>query len=174
MAPLNSYTSFLTEKIGLSQDFWESLLLIAIGGISSVIIGFIVFLVRKHFFSPDDLTMEDLSQAQQYIGCKFYMHSDNSITWEPTPPKVDQTEPPYIILQITNVLEIVDSLNVSSVTDHGTGDYSINLIKAIQGNYWVQILSDTNYQYKITKHQSSFRIKFSKEPQEMIKILIHL
>ncbi len=104
------------------------------------------------------------------ITCTIYINSNGEKEYKIDLPKVDERIATYVEFFSTTLL---DSNNISSMVDHGVGDFSFNFAKEISGDYWVQILSEKNLDYEVvTKTKDSFRIKFPEDPTMAIKIIV--
>ena len=80
------------------------------------------------------------------IKANTLLHSDGSTTTQPSIPALDQRmAKAWVNFNGTNTVSIRDSYNVSSITDSGTGQYSINFSVALaNANYSASALSSNN------------------------------
>jgi len=80
------------------------------------------------------------------IKANTLLHSDGSTTTQPSIPALDQRmAKAWVNFNGTGTVAIRDSYNVSSITDNGTGDYSVTFTNA---------MSNSNYSVSGTAHRS--------------------
>ena len=98
------------------------------------------------------------------INANTLLHSDGSTTTQPSIPALDQRmAKAWVTFKGNATVVIRNSYNVSSISDNGTGSYTVNLISAlgssqyavIGGTRWSNALVGSYFDYNLS---GSFRL----------------
>jgi hypothetical protein len=98
------------------------------------------------------------------IKANTLLHSDGSTTTQPSIPALDKRmAKAWVKFRGLDTLAINDSYNVSSITDNGVGQYTVNFTTAMANSTYSPLSSGSYYNwdshYQTSHHTtSSFRI----------------
>ncbi len=78
----------------------------------------------------------------------------------------------HLTLEASNLVKIINSYNVSSITDVGVGSYIINFITPLKPEYFVNVISDKSLKWEeIERTPDKYHISFKEGDPGRIKIL---
>tara|TARA_B110000285_G_scaffold216688_1_gene264209 strand:- start:59 stop:436 length:378 start_codon:yes stop_codon:yes gene_type:complete len=82
------------------------------------------------------------------IKANTLLHSDGSTTTQPSIPALDQRmAKAWVKFNGMNTVAINDSYNVSSITDNGVGNYSMNFTTAMDNAHYGAVCNGSHYNW---------------------------
>ena len=83
----------------------------------------------------------------------------------------------YVKMKLEGALyEILDAVNITSITDHGVGDFSVTFDKNLDSeDYYIDVsAAEGSIDYKVvSRERSGFRLQFSEYEPVLVRISWH-
>lgn len=136
----------------------------------ALLYGASLFFIWRNGRSTRANSTED-TVVHNYNNCTVHQYPDGTARAEPNTPHWDHSHPTFVIFKPMRN-EILSSNNVSSVTDTGSGEFTVGFANPVSGNYAVDVDAGGSISFETTEYADCVEVRLLGEEPEKLQIVV--